>query len=91
MGWGHPNTLLAEPGIQAVLFRTSVNIWHEPTVQLFCDKNGQGKYKALALGEACFQHAPFGLTVVSLQKGYRNVCSATFGHQLLGTPHLFCR
>ena len=61
MGWGHPNTLFAEPGIQAVLFRTSVNIWHEPTVQLFCDKNGQGKYKALALREASFQHAHCGL------------------------------
>ncbi len=44
-GWGRPNRL-AEPGMQAIGQRTSVNIWHSPDVQLSC-VNGQGTYKVL--------------------------------------------
>jgi hypothetical protein len=33
--WGRPN-VLAEPGMQWVAFRTSVNIWHEGKVKITC-------------------------------------------------------
>lgn len=35
MGYGHPNPIV-EPGMQWVAFRSSVNIWHEPTVYVKC-------------------------------------------------------
>jgi hypothetical protein len=41
-GWGRPN-LLAEPGMQAVALRTSVNIWHKGEIWLQCNK-GRGTY-----------------------------------------------
>ena len=44
-GWGRPSSL-AEPGMQAIGQRTSVNIWHSPDVQLSC-VNGQGTHKVL--------------------------------------------
>ena len=34
--WGRPN-LLAEPGMQWIAFRTSVNIWHEGKVKITCN------------------------------------------------------
>jgi RHS repeat-associated protein len=40
--WGRPN-LLAEPGMQWVAIRTSVNIWHEAVINFTC-KNGVPDY-----------------------------------------------
>jgi hypothetical protein len=39
-GWGHPD-LRSEPGFQLVFPRTSINIWHQPDVNIWC-KNGKG-------------------------------------------------
>lgn len=44
-GYGHPN-FSVEPGMQWVAFRTSVNIWHEPSVFVKCD-DGEGSYGLL--------------------------------------------
>ena len=33
--WGRPN-VIAEPGMQWVAFRTSLHIWHEPQVDVYC-------------------------------------------------------
>ncbi len=37
-GWGRPNSL-AEPAMQWVGFRTSLNIWHRPDVTIKCANN----------------------------------------------------
>ena len=53
-GWGHPNTVFAEPGLQAVGFRTCVNIWRQPTVKLWCDKAGKGHHNIVSLAGSKF-------------------------------------
>jgi hypothetical protein len=44
--WGHPN-VLAEPGMQWVAIRTSVNIWHEAHIR-FSFANGKVTYKVIS-------------------------------------------
>lgn len=44
--WGRPN-LLAEPGMQWIAFRTSVNIWHEVKVKITCNK-GKPVFRVLS-------------------------------------------
>jgi hypothetical protein len=44
--WGHPNPL-AEPGMQWVALRTSVNIWHEARIT-FSSENGKVTYKVMS-------------------------------------------
>lgn len=53
LGWGRPNSLV-EPGMQWVAYRTSVNIWHGPTVILSCNNNGQGTHKVKSFAGSRF-------------------------------------
>jgi hypothetical protein len=37
LNWGHPNIILAEPGLQAVGLRRSTNIWNSGSIRIKCD------------------------------------------------------
>ena len=50
-GWGHPNSAV-EPAMQAIAFRTSINIWHEPEVELSA-QNGKGYLQASVAWRQC--------------------------------------
>jgi hypothetical protein len=52
IGWGHPNPLV-EPAMQWVATRTSVNIWHQPYVQLEC-RGQQGFHTLLSYAGSKF-------------------------------------